>query len=66
MNSLIEVTKLNGKVLVINCELIELIESTPDTIISLTTGRKIVVQEGSELIIGRVIKYKQEINKGFE
>ncbi|SJZ64314.1 flagellar FlbD family protein [Selenihalanaerobacter shriftii] len=63
---MIEVTKLNGKVLVINCELIELIESTPDTIISLTTGRKIVVQEGSELIIGRVIKYKQEINKGFE
>ncbi len=42
---MIKVTKLNGRELVVNADLIEFIESTPDTLISLTTGRKIMVLE---------------------
>ena len=42
---MIKVTKLNGNELVVNADLIEFVESTPDTLISLTTGRKIMVLE---------------------
>ncbi|WP_372494105.1 flagellar FlbD family protein [Fuchsiella alkaliacetigena] len=63
---MIEVTKLNGTPLVINAELIELVETTPDTVVSLTSGRKIVVQEDAASIVERVVDYKQEINKTLE
>ncbi|MCK8823545.1 flagellar FlbD family protein [Fuchsiella alkaliacetigena] len=66
MSALIEVTKLNGTPLVINAELIELVETTPDTVVSLTSGRKIVVQEDAASIVERVVDYKQEINKTLE
>ena len=63
---MIEVTKLNGKLMVINAELIELVETTPDTVVSLTSGRKIVVKEDADSIVQRVVDYKQEINKSLE
>jgi len=63
---LIKVTKLNGAELVVNADLIEMIEANPDTVISLTSGRKIVVKEDADLIIDKVIRYKREINEGFK
>ena len=45
---MIEITKLNGTRILINPDLIEIIESTPDTVISLTTGRKIIVKESRQ------------------
>ena len=42
---MIEVTKLNGLKTLINPDLIETVESNPDTVISFTTGRKIIVKE---------------------
>jgi flagellar protein FlbD len=63
VKSLIKVTKLNKDEMVVNADLIEFIESTPDTVISLTSGCKIVVQEETDLIIKKVIEYKREINK---
>ena len=47
---MIEITKLNGTRILINPDLIEIIESTPDTVISLTTGRKIIVKESRQEI----------------
>lgn len=58
---MIEVTRLNGKVLTINCDLIELIEETPDTVITFTTGTKIVVKEEADEIRDKVVKYKRSI-----
>lgn len=58
---MIRVTRLNGKVFYINAELIQKIESTPDTIITLTTDAKLIVKEDSETIINRVIDYKRQI-----
>lgn len=63
MRFLIKVTKLNEKELVVNAEMIEVVESTPDTVISLTSGRKIVVKEETDLIIEKVIEYRKEIHK---
>ena len=47
---MIEVTRLNGKGLTINSDLIEMIEETPDTVITLTTGKKIIVKESRQMV----------------
>lgn len=62
--SVIEVTRLRGKRIVINAELIEVIEETPDTVITLTSGKKFVVSETSEQLINLVIDYKRKIHAG--
>ena len=56
---MIDVTRLNKKSYVLNCEWIETIEETPDTVITLTNGKKIVVAETVEEIVQKVIEYKQ-------
>ncbi len=61
---MIKVTRLNGKEFYINTDLIEFIESTPDTVISMTTGRKVIVQEEIEEILNRIYEYKNRIFKG--
>ncbi|KAB1437702.1 flagellar FlbD family protein [Candidatus Galacturonibacter soehngenii] len=61
---MIEVTKLNDKKISINAELIESVEETPDTVISFTTGKKIVVKESRQDIKNLVISYKKEIFAG--
>ncbi|MBP7461650.1 MAG: flagellar FlbD family protein [Candidatus Delongbacteria bacterium] len=55
--------KINGQEIVLNAELIEMIEETPDTIISLVNGKKIVVIDSKEVIIQKVMAYKQTINR---
>ncbi len=56
---MINVRKLNGSDLVVNADLIEFVESTPDTLISLTTGRKVMVQENLEEIIQLAMKFRR-------
>ncbi|HEY0828387.1 MAG TPA: flagellar FlbD family protein [Bacilli bacterium] len=58
---MIPVTRLNGKQLIINAFLIESMESTPDTIITLTTGKKIIVLEPIADVISLVKSYMREI-----
>ncbi len=60
---MITVTKLNDSIITVNADLIEFIESTPDTIISMTTGKKILVKETVDCVIQKVIKYRQECFK---
>lgn len=58
---MIEVTRLNDKKLMINAELIEKVEESPDTVITLTSGNKIIVKESRQEIKNLVILYKKEI-----
>lgn len=60
-SDIIKVYRFDGSELVVNADLIETIEATPDTVITLTTGRKIVVADTVEVIIKRVMDYKQAI-----
>lgn len=60
---MIRVKRLNGKEFVVNSDLIQFVEETPDTVITLTTGQKIVVSESIDEIIDKVIKYKAMILK---
>ena len=59
---MIEVTKINGVKVLVNPDLIELVEETPDTVLTLTTGRKIIVKESRQEIKNLVILYKRECN----
>ena len=56
---MIAVTRINKKNIIINAELIEFIESTPDTIITTTSGKKIIVQDTTEAVIRKVIEYRR-------
>ena len=44
---MIEVTKINGVKVLVNPDLIELVEETPDTVLTLTTGKKIIVKKST-------------------
>jgi flagellar protein FlbD len=55
---MIRVSRLDNSELVVNAELIEFIESTPDTVISLVDGKKLVVLEPAQEIVRRVMEYR--------
>ncbi|PKL91635.1 MAG: endoflagellar protein [Candidatus Goldiibacteriota bacterium HGW-Goldbacteria-1] len=59
---MIFVQRFDGKKIVVNGELIEMIETTPDTIITMTTGKKITVKDTVNEIVAMVKDYKKEIN----
>ncbi|HHT63655.1 MAG: flagellar FlbD family protein [Bacillota bacterium] len=59
---MIYLTRLNGKQLVLNSDLIEIMEDTPDTVLTLTNERKYVVRESLDEIIERIIEYKKKCN----
>ena len=58
---MIDVTRMNDTTLTINCDLIETVEETPDTVITLTTGRKIIVKESRQDIKNLVKLFKKDI-----
>lgn len=58
-DTMIKLTQLNGRPIVLNVDLIEFVESTPDTLVSLTTGKKLLVQESDEEIIRRATAYRR-------
>lgn len=59
---MIKVTRLRAPEpdLVVNAELIEFVEATPNTVITLTTGHKIIVQESPDEVMNLVIAYKRQ------
>jgi flagellar protein FlbD len=59
--SVITLTKLNGTSFILNPELIETIESTPDTIIAVVTGRKYIVKESVEDVRNLYMNYKRDV-----
>ena len=57
---MIEVTKINGQKVLINPNLIEVVEETPDTVISFSTGRKIIVKESRQDLKNLVKSYRKD------
>jgi flagellar protein FlbD len=55
---MIFVTRLNGKELVVNSDMIQFIEATPDSVITLVDGKKLVVSESVDDIIEKIVKYR--------
>jgi flagellar protein FlbD len=57
--AVITVTRLDGAELVVNAELIELVEATPDTHLTLIDGRRLIVKEPTDEVVARVIAYRR-------
>ena len=58
---MIDVTRMNGSLLTINNHLIEMVEETPDTVITLTTGKKIIVKESRQEVKNLVKFYVNDL-----
>ena len=58
---MIKLHKLNGAEIVVNAELIESVEPTPDTVINLATGNRFLVRDGVQDVIDKVIEYKKKV-----
>lgn len=56
---MIEVTRLHNHKFVVNADLIEFVEETPDTMISTTTGKKVLVRESVKEVIEQVVEYRR-------
>ena len=61
---MIKLTRLSHEPLVLNSDLIEHMEMTPDTVITLTTGQKVRVSESADEVIARVIEFRRAIFEG--
>jgi flagellar protein FlbD len=57
---MIEVTRINGTKLLVNADQVETVEETPDTIITLVNGKKIVVTESRQEVRNLVVLYKRD------
>ena len=62
MKPMIALTKINKAPIAVNCDLIEYIEETPDTVITFTNSDRIVVQERIGEVIERIVRYRRLIS----
>ena len=58
---MISLTRINGTVIILNAELIESIETSPDTIVSLVNGHKYLVKDSDKEVIKKVLEYKRNL-----
>jgi flagellar protein FlbD len=58
---MIALTRLNGQPIMVNSDLIESIEPTPDTVVTLTSGNKLIVRDTMDEIQARIIDFKRKI-----
>jgi flagellar protein FlbD len=62
---MIQLTRLNNSQLNLNSDLIKFIEQSPDTVVTLVNGEKILVREPPEEILRRVLRYRRSVLQGF-
>jgi flagellar protein FlbD len=58
---MIKLTRLSHELLVLNSDLIEYMEATPDTVITLTTGQKLRVSETADQVIERIVEFRRAV-----
>ncbi len=58
---MISLTRLNGQPLMVNADLIEAIEHTPDTVITLTSGNKLIVRDTMDEVQAKIVAFKRKI-----
>lgn len=57
---MVNVTGFDGQSFYINCDLIETIKETPDTVVTISTGKKLIVKESADEIVDRIIEYRKK------
>lgn len=61
---MIRITRFDGTQVVVNSDIIQTVEATPDTILTLTTGDKMMVRETVDEVIQAVIEFKRSVFAG--
>jgi flagellar protein FlbD len=61
---MIRLTRLNNQGLTVNSDLIKFVEQSPDTLITLVTGEKIVVRETVEEVLARLVEFRRSVLQG--
>jgi len=62
---MISIKRLNNKEFWLNPHLIETIEATPDTVITLSTGKQLIIKEPVTEVVAKIIKYRKTIGEKF-
>ena len=58
---MIQLTRLNNQPLIVNSDLIKLVENTPDTVLTLVTGEKIVVLESTKQVVDKIVDFRRRV-----
>jgi flagellar protein FlbD len=58
---MIALTRLNGHPIMLNCDLIESLEETPDTVVTLVSGNKLVIRDKMRDVQEKIIDFKRKI-----
>lgn len=58
---MVQLSRLNGKTFFLNPNLIEIFESTPDTVIKLTDGTKYIVREKPDELLQKIVAFNRQI-----
>jgi len=61
---MIQLTRLNSKALIVNSDLIKFVEHSPDTLVTLITGEKIVVLEKPAEVLARIVTFRRSLLQG--
>lgn len=58
---MITVTRLNGAEMVVNDDLIEFIERTPETVLSMVEGKKVTVKESVDEVLAKIVSFRKSV-----
>ena len=58
---MIRLTRLNGKEFVVNADMVKFVEETPDTVITMRDGDRLVVREKAGEVVERAIDYSRSV-----
>jgi flagellar protein FlbD len=61
---MVQLTRLNNQPLMVNSDLIKFVEQSPDTLITLVNGEKLIVRETAEEIVRRIVEYRRTVLQG--
>jgi flagellar protein FlbD len=61
---MIQLTRLNNKAIMVNSDLIKFVEQSPDTLVTLINGEKIVVREDAQQVLARIIEFRRAVLAG--
>ena len=61
---MIQLTRLNNSPLIVNSDLIKFVEQSPDTVITLINGEKLLVRESAEKVLERIVRFRRAVLEG--
>ena len=61
---MIQLTRLNNQLLMVNSDLIKFVEKAPDTVLTLINGEKVIVLESADVVLQKIVAFRQNIISG--